>query len=254
MQDRIEFYVDKSKSPRFQRGFHYDQALNIAQDKIIQDKYDNVKQHKMYAFQVFQKIRDDLRTIVKTVPITPVGNLIQLPIDYMYEVGLALVINGIKYDSREVTYNEFNGLDDNSFTSITIEEPVHIEDENGIEVSFGLSGTFSSAILSYIKIPSVISLGPDIKSGLGVLVIGNSYYVTVGTVNDGAVRVIGSRFVALSSNMTGTGTVIAINAQSNCILPVSCHEELVKYASSLLIGSVEGFDQSKFLGNEAAAV
>lgn len=253
MHTRVEFYVDKAQSPRFLSDFHYDQSLNIAQDKIIQDKYDNVKQHKMYAFQIFQKIRDDLRPIVKTVDIVPVGNLITLPSDYMYEVGLALMINSVQYDSREVTYNQLNGLNDNSFTSIQIDEPVHIEDQNGINVYFGPSGNFMSAKLSYLSIPPVISLGLiDITAGPSVLIIGQNYLVTVGTVTHNLVSyMVGQQFVAVNTILSGIGTVISM---TNCILSPTCHEEICKVASGLLIGTVQGFDQSKFLDSESEKV
>lgn len=253
MHTRLEYYVDKSKSPRFLSDFHYDQSLNIAQDKIIQDKYDNIKQHKMYGFQVVQKVRDDLRTIIKTVPIVPVGNVLAYPADYLYEVALAVTIDGVEYSSTSVAYNRVNIQNDNTFTEEIKEEPTHIEDQNGIKVMFGTAGTFTTANLSYLSIPPVMSKGLiDITQGPTALVIGQTYYVTVGTVTHNAVvYTVGQSFVAVNTVLTGTGTVIFI---VNCILSVSCHEELCKQAAQILIGSVEGWNQSKFLNNEANAV
>lgn len=254
MHDRIQFYCDKMLSPRFQSDFHYDQSLNIAQDKIIQDKYDNIKQHKMYGFQVVQKVRDDLRTIVKTVPLVPTGNLLAYPSDYLYELALAVTINGVEYSSTSTAYNRVNVLDENSFTQQTVEHPTHIEDVNGITVMFGTSGTFTAANLSYLSIAPPISKGlVNITASPTALTLGKTYYVTVGTVTVNSVNYsVGQEFLAnVTTVMTGTGTVIEI---ANCVLPISCHEELCRYASSLLIGTVEGYPQSKFLKSEAESV
>lgn len=259
MHNRIEFYIDKSKSPRFQSSFHYDQSLNIAQDALIQDKYDNIKQHKEYAFQVFQKVRDDLRTIVKNVNITPVGNLIVYPPDYLYEVGLAVTIGGVQYSSSSITYNQVNIQDNNSFTEQAVDEPTHIEDQNGITVMFGTSNAvFSSAKLSYISIPPVIAKGEvNITQGPFVLVVGQTYYVTVAgvttTINGvpGTTVPINTDFVAEVSSFTGAGTVIQI---VNCILPSSCHEELCKRASQILVMTVDAVNKSRSLDAEASKV
>lgn len=258
MHNRMELFIDKSKSPRFQSSFHYDQSLNIAQDALIQDKYDNVKVHKEYAFQVFQKTRDDLRPIVKTVDIVPTGNIIKYPSDYMFEVGLAVTINGVQYSSASITYNQVNIQNDNSFTEQSIEEPTHIEDQNGITVMFGTSGTFSSARLSYISIPPAISVGEaNITQGGNVLIVGQSYYVTVAgvvtTINGvaGVSVAINTDFVAEVTGFTGAGTVIAI---TNCVLSPTCHEELCKRASQILVLTVDSWNKSKGLDMEANKV
>lgn len=222
----------------------------MAIDLFFYDRYNNIKQQKFYSFQFIQRVRDDLRTLVKVLPITPSGNLISYPSDYRHEVSFDAVIDGSQVSSRAVTYNELRIAAKNSFQEPTVAYPVHYEDQNGINVEFGGTGTFSSGILTYLKAPTQVSVSETpITAGPTVLTVGQTYYVTIGTVTHNAVNyTVGQTFVAVNTVLTGTGTVINI---VNCDLPDHTHEEICKLAGYILTGTVDQWNKSQQLEREA---
>lgn len=249
LEDRMMQWIDRARSARF-TNTEKDNAVNTAIDQFFYDRYDNIKQHKFYSFELIQRVRDDLRTLVKTAPLVPTGNLVTYPIDYKHELSFDTIVNGIQKSSRMVSYDEYRIIKSNSFQEPTIEYPVHFEDQNGINVDFGPTGTFTSSILTYLIAPTLVFVSDvPITAGPTALTIGLTYYVTIGTVTHNAiVYTVGQTFVAVSTVLTGTGTVINI---VNTNLPDSTHEEIAKLASSIIIGEVSDYTKSKFTEQEA---
>lgn len=249
MINRVEFYIDKVSAPRFSVPKHYLPALNIAIDRYIKDRYDNIHLNKPYSFQVLERIRDELRTIVKNITAAPVGNLIAFPVDYMHAVSLQVIINGIKVPSRASTYSELGVIEENSFEVPTPDEPVHLEDQTGITVRFGGIGIFSSYDLGYIRKPATVFKSTiTLSQGPLVLTIGSRYYVITGPVIHNAVLYgPGAEFVAVATGFTGTGTVVEI---VNCDLPDNTHEEICKMAAELIEKTVEDYPKSNALEQE----
>jgi hypothetical protein len=249
LENRMMQWVDRARSARFTE-IEKDNAVNTAIDQFFYDRYDNIKQHKMYSFEFIQRVRDDLRTLVKTAPLTPSGNLVTYPSDYKHELSFDTIVNGIQKSSRMVSYDEYRIIKSNTFQEPTIEYPVHFEDQNGINVDFGGTGTFSSAILTYLIAPAIVFVSTvPIVAGPAVLTIGLTYYVTTNTVTHNAITYqVGQTFIAVNTALTGIGTVINI---VNTDLPVSTHEELAKLAASIIIGEVENYSKSKWSEAEA---
>ena len=73
MHQDLDLLIDKVQTPRFTSP-EKDRVLNYAQDRIIQDRYDNIKRDTGYSFQSLQRVRDEMRTLVTDVPYTPVIN------------------------------------------------------------------------------------------------------------------------------------------------------------------------------------
>jgi len=227
--------MDKVNSPRFSKVMR-DTALNVSQDKFFNTYCDT--------FQLDQYTRDAMRPLVKSgIAVTVVGTTITYPTDYRYMVGLTLTIDGVqKYWPREMLYSEKGPDFENSFEVPTAEYPKVIEDATGLKVFCG-SGTISAATMDYLIQPNEILYSTTaIVAGPTVLTIGATYYVSSSSVVHNAVTyTAGQTFVAVSTVLTGAGTVYLIQ---NCQFGVGCHEELCKVAAAVLSGITE--DQLRF--------
>ena len=251
MHNRLEFYLDKVKSPRFKTDIHYDQALNIAMNDVINDRYDNIKVRKRYAFEIVQRIKDELAPLIVTdLPLVPVLTALTYPANYLHELGLRITIDGIDVPSRAITYNERNVIDKNAFTDATSDEVMHFSTSVGVNVEFPVTSAFTAARLSYIRIPKTIFRGTTlIVAGPAVLVVGATYFVNLGPVTATTSLGVqtfntGDTFIPTTTALIGVGNVIEIQ---NCELHFSVHEEVTKIAANHIEKSVEDF-------NKAAAV
>ena len=249
LQERMLEYLTRAKSARFS-NLEKDNAINTAIDWFFYDRYDNIKQKKAYSFEFIQRVRDDLRTLIKTITLTPAGNLITYPSDYRHELSFDIVVNGNQVSCRKVSYDEYRIIYSNSFQEPSVQYPVNYEDQNGINVDFGGVGTFTSGILSYLIHPAKVFVSTvNISAGPTVLTIGQTYYVNSGPVTVNSITYqTGQDFVATVTAMTGPGTVINI---VNPNLPQHTWEELAKYGAQVLSGSTEDFNKSKWTEQEA---
>lgn len=249
LEERMMEYVDRARSARF-TNLEKDNAINTAIDWFFYDRYDNIKQRKAYSFEFIQRVRDDLRTLIKTVPLAPSGNIVSYPSDYRHELSFDIIVNGNQVSCRKVSYDEYRIIYSNSFETPTTQYPVNYEDQNGINVDFGGVGTFTSSVLSYLIHPAKVFVSnTNISAGPSVLTIGQTYYVNSGSVTVNSVTYNqGQDFVATVTAMTGTGTVINI---VNPNLPQHTWEELAKYGAQVLTGSISDFNKSKWTEQEA---
>lgn len=157
MHEDLDLVIDKVRTPRFSE-LQRDRFLNFAMDAIIQDRYNNVKIQKGYSFQAFQRLRDELRTIV--VPgtnLTLTSGYYVLPNDYRHSVLLRATVDGVVRAAPPMTYDEQGVIDDDPFDAPDPEFPRHIESENGLEIFAG-SGVVSSVELFYVRNPLPIQL------------------------------------------------------------------------------------------------
>lgn len=257
MSRRIDYHTDKSRSPRWYYDTNYMISLNVAMDNFINGRYDNIKEdQKKYAFETSQTLKDDLRTITKSVPLVPVNNTLILPVDYHHEVGLMVTINGIQVPSTPITHNEKAALYENQNTRPSPEYPVHYEDQTGITVLFGGYGTFSAAIMDYLRLPKEIVITADptnrtqllnINAALGVLTVGQEYYVTAaGTIHNAVTYNIGQTFIAVTVDLTAGSVSLIVS----CELPEGVHEEICLMAASSLTGRAMNFQKNKLLDTE----
>lgn len=247
--NRVDFWIDKVNSPRFKKD-KYDAAINIAINDFINDRYENIKMAKGYAFQTIQKVRDELRTLIPdTLNIAPAADIFQLPIDYLHEVLLQVTISGKKVLSEFASFNELVDLADNGFLDTTDEYPRHIERGNQFEVRHGI-GNFTMAHLDYIKMPAIVKRGSTaILPGPAVLTIGRDYVnTTVDTVvHNGVTYEQFDGFTAVNTVLAGAGSVVLV---TNCNLPPQTHEEICKMAAQVLTGTVENYDKRKIIKEE----
>tara|TARA_R110002012_G_C11629287_1_gene609659 strand:- start:555 stop:1199 length:645 start_codon:yes stop_codon:yes gene_type:complete len=171
MHQDINFLIDKVKTPRFE-SFEIDRALNMAQDRIIQDRYDNIKRDTGYSFQSLQRVRDELRTLITELPyIAVVANIggyytFNLPSDYRHEILLQGNINAVTTTSIPIDYDTFGVAEEDPFGNFTEEYPRHIETgAKEVRVYTG-NGTLFFMALSYIKNPAAIDLDTGTNSEL----------------------------------------------------------------------------------------
>ncbi len=159
--DRIEFWLDKVSAPRFTETRHYLPALNIAQRKFIDDRYGNIKQQKRYAFELNAKVKADLNTLVVKTPFQTTGlvaNVITVPNNFNYDLGLQVKIAGKIHTSGDISVNELLETFENSFDAPSDEEPRHTYENRRITVETG-GGTVAEYRMFYLRYPLPITAG-----------------------------------------------------------------------------------------------
>ena len=170
MHQDLDLLIDKVQTPRFTSP-EKDRVLNYAQDRIIQDRYDNIKRDTGYSFQSLQRVRDEMRTLVTDVPYTPVINqgnyyTFTLPSDYRHEILLQLNLNAQTVTSIPIDYDTFGVAEEDPFNVMTAEYPRHIESgSNQVRVYAG-TGTLAYAVISYLKNPLPIDFNTGQDSQL----------------------------------------------------------------------------------------
>ena len=249
MHDRVDFWVDKVKAPRYKRATR-DAALNVAIDFYIKDRYDNIKNRTSeYSFEIVERVREELNTLlVDEFPLPVTTNFSVEPPDFLYHILTYVEIQGQRSLSVLKGYVE-NDLSENSFSKPNKKQPIHRRVSNGFKFDAGLY-TVSNAFMWYIKYPDVVKFNENaILAGPTVLTIGLDYYVFAGPVtHNGITYNTGDVFTAATTAMTGTGTV---NLLTNCNLPKSTHEEVCKIAASVLSGTFEDYQKSQKMNQEA---
>lgn len=153
--DRIEFWLDKVSAPRFTEAKHYLPALNIAQRKFIDDRYGNIKQQKRYAFELNAKVKADLNTLVVKTAFQSTGlaaNVITVPIDFNYDLGLQVKIDGKIHTSTDASINELLETFENSFDAPSDEEPRHTYENRRITIETS-GGNIAEYRMFYLRYP-----------------------------------------------------------------------------------------------------
>lgn len=248
MHNRVDFWADKVRSPRYRKDTR-DDAVNIAIDAFIKDRYDNIKNRGVeYSFEIVERVREELNTIlVDNFPLALVGTFAPTPTDFQYQILTYVFIGGKRVLCNVKSYVE-SDLSDNAFSQPDNRQPIHRRTATGFEFDAG-PYPISSARMWYLKYPAIVEWNQTaIVAGATVLTIGNSYTVVSGTVTvNGVTYVVGNVFIALSTTMTGTGTV---NPITNSDLPVTSHEEVCKIAAAVITGTFEDYSKSKYMDKE----
>lgn len=242
--DRTLFWCDKVRAPRFERQAHILPAINVGIDDFIKDRYDNIKQaNQDYFFEVPERVRGELYSlIVDDLSIAPPfgGTTILQPLDYMYELNMSVMFDGLRVRSEPLRFNDRDTVitNRNSFTQPSKSNVYHAKTGTGYKFNFGTTGNFTAAILSYLKQQiQVVRSETIILAGANVLTVGATYYVNAGPVNQpGVVYTTGQTFVATQTNFTGAGSVFLI---VNTELPPNTHEEIAKRAAEILMNTAD---------------
>lgn len=250
MRDRTDFYNDRYKSPRFSDSNYMD-AFNSAINMLFKDKTDNKKIFRRYSFQSNEQVRRELYTLIKTATITPTGDNVVYPGDFYYFGEMNTVVSGIVTYCKPANLNEIGPLLDNPFRKPTPFKTYYIENSTGLQVYYG-TGTFTSAVLTYLKTPNTVSIGTEgnkITAGLNVLTAGQVYMVYEDAVSNGVTYYSGQTFTAAVTSLT-SGIVILNSIIVNCDLPENVHDEVCKMASEIMNGTIEDYNKSAFMNKE----
>jgi len=167
MHDDLDFLIDKVRTPRFSQD-QRDRTLNMAQDRIIQDRYDNIRKNTGYSFQSLQRVRDELRPIVVEHSITPDISqaTFDLPDDYRHEVLLEVILNTTTVTSTPMSHDEKGIISQDPYDTPTNEEPRHMEKTGKTVKVFFEYGYFVGGTLYYLRNPKPISFDDSQDSEL----------------------------------------------------------------------------------------
>lgn len=252
MHDRVDFWADTVKSPRYTRK-QRDAALNIAIDSFVKDRYDNIKvadrDRVPYSFEIVERIKEELYTITEIdYPALVVNNQTPTPPEFLYHIVSFVEVAGKKVLSIPKPYVE-NDLSQNSFAKPSLDQPVHRRTPTGFKYDVG-SASINRAFISYMKIPVQVKWNETpITAGITVLVPGEVYYVVSGTAIQGTTpHIADTVFTSLGTGFVGTGI---LNKVTNCNLPVHTHEEICKIAASVLTGTFENYNKSQKIDMES---
>lgn len=261
LDDRIDFYNNLTGNARFSRTA---KAKSVNDNiRIFIDKICNQD-----GLQRDQDIRDNLFTLIASASVVLTDNAVKTtragqyrttdfprPADYYTYFGLETLIDGYTSYVKPIDYNSVGPWMDNVYQLATNKKTYFNESASVITIYRGIGGTFSSAILEYIKIPDVFSLGLEtdvITEGLAVLTIGLDYIALEdGTVENGITYASGTQFTAATVDLT-TGSVILASKTTTTNLPPKVHEVLAKMASDSLMGVIADIPKTQLAGRELA--
>lgn len=249
LADRIYYHLDRQRSNRYKR-FTLVDALNVATDRFIKDRYDNIKLSLPYSFERVERVRQELATLVSgPLAIVPANNDIAVPSNFQYEVLMYAVINGARRLSHTLTYAE-SDVTENAFMEPSNEYPIHRRTATGYNFQLG-NGAFSSAELWFIKQQQILVFeDAQISAGAAVLSIGNLYYVNNLTVVHNFITYSdGQTFLAVNATLAGPGTV---SRYVDTDMPVTSHEEIAKMAADSLAGVSENYRKAQLLAGKVA--
>jgi hypothetical protein len=251
MMERIDFYNDRYKSARFADSNYMD-AINASVNSMFKDKTDNKKQFRRYSFQSNEQVRRELYTLIKTSTIVPTANKnVVYPIDFYYFGNMYTTVDGNVVYCKPTNLNEIGPLQVDPFRKPTPKKTYYIENKVGLDVYFG-TGTFTSASLTYLKTPDLVSIGTEsdkIYPGGAVLTVGDDYIVYEDCEHDNTIYYAGSIFTATLTSLTA-GIVIPTSVIVDCDLPENVHDEVCKMASEIMNGTIEDYNKSVFLQKE----
>lgn len=250
MHERVDFWADTIKSPRYSNS-QRNNALNIAIDSFVKDRYDNIKKgyRSGYSFEMIERVKEELYTIMTIdYPALIVRNQTPTPPNFLYHIVTFVEVNGSRVLSVPKTYEE-NDLHQNSFTKPSLSQPIHRRTPTGFQYDVGTT-SINRAFISYLQNPAIMKWKENaISASPSALFPGKSYIVISGTVSHGLVNYSPDDvFTAVTTGFTGSGIV---NEVVNCNLPTHTHEEICKIATSVLLGTFENYNKSEKINQES---
>ncbi len=263
LHDRVKFWIDEYGSPR-QRPASIDGALWASSKAIVDEKYDHSKQnHNQDSVERFQRVRDELYTLVKATPIGAsaiaiANNVIaasEIPEDYKYLLLMEVVAlsSGTPDANTEWTICDPVTLDQKR--DFLKRNPFRKPKNDGLfnrnyyeeNISgFLLHSEISSlnyAKMSYLKEPDETYIGVERVAGYSP-VIGRSAIATGDVVYSGNSYRRGQMFT-LAGATTFAGDDVLTDF-TNTDIPITLHEEIAKKAASFIL------DKSNLFAKAAA--
>lgn len=268
MRERIMFLIDHVQSPRFP-DTSYINALNIAINDFVSDRYDNIKRVKGYSFEAVQRVRDELYTLVnESTWIAVTANLLPYTnsnfTTYRHMLLMKVKLNSAtkEYVSIPTTYDEYKTEISRDPYSVPSNEDLYNQYyiERNINIQFypGDNNSVTSAQMTYLANPLAVSFGTYVTTGnftptasqINCICAEDYTVVTLaGVPITGSPFRIGQAVTLTVALHVVTGTLI--HSYTNCNLPVQAHEEICKMASSTLSGVVENYNKSQYIEQKA---
>ena len=261
LKNKIDFYNNVSQTARFY-NFEYDDAVNIAMLQYINARLGDASKRTP---ELYQQIRDDIFTLVKTASVTFTSGTAltnqyytvlpatgPVPTDYRDFVLLMCLIDGYTTYARPTNYNELGPLFEDSFRHPTNVKPYFAYQTTGLSLYRANSGTLTSATLTYIKTPNTFTIGLQtqlINAG-GTLTNAATYYATQQSVYGGTTYTIGATITGTGAALT-SGQVILASNTTPCELPPKSHDDIAQLASAVMLGTIQDFNSSAFSEKQA---
>ncbi len=262
---RIDYYNDLTRSARFTFA-EIAIAVNDAIQQFIDEKIGDEMSQNPENFQWTQQMRDDLSTIIKTasptisngaVVTTRYGSFIPssftTPTDYYYFVSLSTLIDGFTSYARPITYNELGPLLQDSFKMPTNKLTYYVEANGTYTVWRGPSGTFTSAGLTYLKIPNTYSCGQESQLLTTGATLTNAlvYYATEVSVYVSVTYQPGDVITGTGAALTSGQVILSTNTVP-IELPERVQDDICKLASVNLLKVIQLFDSSQAIQSEVS--
>lgn len=254
-REAIMRWIDHVRSPRF-TDIQYQASINSAIRKIVDDRYDNLRQNKSYSFESIQRIRSELYTLVNNSgTITTSGNYIPIasfPTKFDYLLNVKVTIDSEDYNAIPITHDKKNIIDNDPFDKPDLTFPdnvYYVETSSGLEIIKGDLGTLSSGEFDYLASPNEVDFGTLVEStdasphfSSDTTVIANDV-----TVYNAVTYQIGETInidIGVSTDIT-SGSVYY--GYTNHNMPVKLETEISQLAAALIMISPENFAKSQVL-------
>jgi len=278
--EKARFLLDKVGSPRFESE-DVDNALNGEIELIVREKYDQTRlQNRSDAFQRTQRVRDELRPLMKFAdklnglslyPSTDQSTVLAMfgsilggdpdITDYRYLITMRIEDSaGTFYPVFPLQSNMKTVYKRNPFRRVRL-NPIskfyYTESSLGgdaqweIYMSLPSGVTFEDLIVEYLKDPTTVNYGVEYDSSK-TFANGTKLIAVEETVYAGATYVIGERITIANPNYSITsGLVVANFVETE--LPASLHEEICRRAASSLLISVGESEKAKAILSQIIA-
>lgn len=245
MKERIDFYNDRSKSPRFLDSNYVD-AINAAITQIFKDRTENEKKKRGYQFDdsIEQVMRELFSLVVGPVNIVPVGDIVPYPADYRFFGRLFTTVDGQSTYARPIPFKMEGPLLIDSFRKPKPGKTYYQELDSGFKVLH--NGTsFTAASLVYLKYPATVSMGQpsDKITGPGNVATNTQYIVYDDCVYNGTPYAAGQIFTSSLATTLSSGVVIPTSVIVNCDMPDNIQDEICTLAAENMSVSVEDYNK-----------
>lgn len=251
LKERVDLYNDRTKSARFLLT-QYTNAFRGVITSIFKDRVENDKQARKYQDESTEEIKREMYTLIKTVNITPSGNLVLYPNDYRYFRNLFTTVDGVTTYARSLEMSEKGPILEDSFRKPSPNKTYYIENETGFEILW--NGTaFTNAAFTYLKDPQEVYLGQetDLINGGGTLATTTNYIVFDDAVYNGNPYPAGTVFTTTLVTSLTSGSVMLASIPVDCDLPDYLQDEICKRTSDILMGTIEDFNKAAYIEKEA---
>lgn len=268
--NRLYFYMNVSQSARLY-NYEVDIAFNDAINQYVNEKMGDPKERNPENFQWVQSVRDDLSTLIKTETTVPTNGAVVTnkyyssipsnivnPTDYYQLVLIMCLIDGYTTYARPTSYNEIGPLLENAFTHPTNDLIYYNEKSGNYTLWRGSFGTFTSATMTYIKMPANFTIGAEtqyINGGPAVTLTNAAiYYANDISIYNGVTYQIGSTITGVTGQFLTSGQVILASNTTPIDLPEKTHDELCKRAAVIALKNISALSESNAIQSEVDKV